>query len=330
MNTQKVLLTDRGRIQSVQSLRAMAFLGIFTSHCQATSLGAWGVSVFIILSGFLMYYNYSDRNLCYGIENSMRFSINKIKKLYPLHIVMMCLSAIFIYKEICDNFSLDIILKSLCKMLLNIVLMQDWIPQSEVYFSFNGVAWYLSLCLFLYFVFPFVLHFLKRIESSKNIVIIIIIVYLLQNTFGYLSLFLNIPSIISDNFSKWFVYIFPFFRAGDFLIGCCLVDIYKRNCNNDRRRCYNIFFSSICEIMVLFIVIVVNFLYNYKIGSGGIEWFRYNMLYTIPSIFIIYIFVYKKGILTKIITNKVTIYLGNKSGYAFLIHQFVIRCFDWI
>lgn len=42
MNTQKVLLTDRGRIQSVQSLRAMAFLGIFTSHCQATSLGAWG------------------------------------------------------------------------------------------------------------------------------------------------------------------------------------------------------------------------------------------------------------------------------------------------
>ena len=43
-----------------------------------------------------------------------------------------------------------------------------------------------------------------------------------------------------------------------------------------------------------------------------------------------YIFVYKKGILTKIITNKVTIYLGNKSGYAFLIHQFVIRCFDWI
>ena len=47
----------RQRINSLQGLRAIAFLAIFISHAGLGNygcLGAWGVSVFFLLSGFLM------------------------------------------------------------------------------------------------------------------------------------------------------------------------------------------------------------------------------------------------------------------------------------
>lgn len=48
------------KIQSLQGLRAVAFIFILISHCGINfgGFGEWGVSVFFILSGFLMSYNY--------------------------------------------------------------------------------------------------------------------------------------------------------------------------------------------------------------------------------------------------------------------------------
>ena len=43
------------KIESLQGLRALAFLGVFASHTYLKSFrftGAWGVSVFFMLSGF--------------------------------------------------------------------------------------------------------------------------------------------------------------------------------------------------------------------------------------------------------------------------------------
>lgn len=45
---------------SLQGMRALAFIGIFSEHAGLTHLGSWGVSCFLLLSGFLMYYNYGD------------------------------------------------------------------------------------------------------------------------------------------------------------------------------------------------------------------------------------------------------------------------------
>lgn len=41
----------RPRIDSLQTVRALAFFCIFSQHCGIGSLGAFGVSVFLILSG---------------------------------------------------------------------------------------------------------------------------------------------------------------------------------------------------------------------------------------------------------------------------------------
>lgn len=74
------------KISSLQTIRALAFLGIFASHSGIqifAANGAWGVSVLFILSGFLMFYSYfgTDRVSGCGFKYSIKFGVNKIKRL---------------------------------------------------------------------------------------------------------------------------------------------------------------------------------------------------------------------------------------------------------
>lgn len=50
------------RLNSLQGLRAVAFMGVFLGHCGIGSGGGMGVSVFLVLSGFLMIYNYYQKD----------------------------------------------------------------------------------------------------------------------------------------------------------------------------------------------------------------------------------------------------------------------------
>lgn len=86
------------KIRSIQGLRAIAYIAIFISHSRVGSfgyLGAWGVSVFLVMSGLLMYINYNERIEMfdgYGVLDCIKFSYSKIRKLYLLHFLMMVLS----------------------------------------------------------------------------------------------------------------------------------------------------------------------------------------------------------------------------------------------
>lgn len=76
----------KNRITTLQVVRALAFFGVFTSHTNIKcflSGGVWGVSVFFVLSGFLMVYSYydSDRVKNANCITCIRFGVPKIRKL---------------------------------------------------------------------------------------------------------------------------------------------------------------------------------------------------------------------------------------------------------
>lgn len=311
------------KILSIQVLRAIAILGILTSHCGATTLGAWGVSIFIILSGFVMYYSYKDKVLPNNAKESLSFSIKKLRKLYPLHILMMIAALVFALKGLIKSFTIKSLILVLTKVILNIFLLQTWVPSSNIYFSLNGVAWYLSACLFLYFMFPFLMKKIKKINSNKTALITIIVIYIIELLIGFFSSYLPQSFYLFDNISKWITYILPIFRLGDFTIGCCLCYLYLNYHNKLNRTIYTLF-----EILMVFAIIASEYIYRNQVGFLSSEWFKYTMLYTLSSCIIIYLFAEKKGIITNILTNKIFIYLGNISPLIFLIHKVVIMYFD--
>ena len=111
------------------------------------------------------------------------------------------------------------------KFVLNILLVQAWVPRGEMYFSLNGVAWYLSVCTFLYFMFPVILKRIKGFKQKWSAIAGIAWILMLQVVISFGVDHITLPEII-DNFPKWATYILPIYRLGDFVIGCCLGYLY--------------------------------------------------------------------------------------------------------
>ena len=162
-------MTDKKLISSLQGLRAVAFLSVVLSHCGAPWLGPWAISVFVALSGFLMTCNYYDRpRTAPGLRSAMVFSLQKIRKLYPLHLIMMAAALLLVLKGLLVQPSARGALSCAAQLVVSIFLLQTWIPSSRFWFCLNGVAWYLSVQAFLYAIFPWLLAVLKKNRYSQT------------------------------------------------------------------------------------------------------------------------------------------------------------------
>ena len=161
-------MTDKKLISSLQGLRAVAFLSVVLSHCGAPWLGPWAITVFVALSGFLMTCNYYDRpRTAPGLRSVIAFSLKKIRKLYPLHLIMMAAALLLVLKGLLAQPSARGVLSCAAQLVVSIFLLQTWIPSSRFWFCLNGVAWYLSVQAFLYAIFPPLLVVLKKADARR-------------------------------------------------------------------------------------------------------------------------------------------------------------------
>lgn len=309
------------RIDSLQTVRTLAYIGILTSHCTMTQLGAWGVSVFFVLSGFVMSYAYSDRELDCSFINNLKFSVGKIKKLYLLHIITMISAFYFMLKNIMPNpTGLDIKI-TLAELFLNITLLQAWVPSIIVNFSYNGVAWFLSVSLFAYFAYPFFSSKIKKLSIPKTVCGILII-YALQFALGYASNKISIPGDYFVDFPMWFTYMCPLFRFGDFLIGSFAGHIYATH-----EIKINVWISTILELAAFALIYIGYRIYLSPADQAG-EWYRYTLVFTPSSVILVFLFAANCGLISKVLTCKPVIYIGNISAYCYLIHMMLVRYTD--
>ena len=157
----------RKRIESLQIVRALACIGIFASHSEIKWLegfGPWGVSIFLVLSGFLMVYNHLDdnENTNYSILNAIKYGLSKIKKLYPLYVISMTFMVPFLLVG-ADRFS---IAHASLIWVLNLGLIQEWVPLS--FRSPNAPGWFLDAILLSYIVFPLVMKKIGGVHKKEG------------------------------------------------------------------------------------------------------------------------------------------------------------------
>ena len=151
-------------IRSFTEWRYIFAVAIFMHHYQIDGKsvlqagGAIGVTFFFILSGFLLAYGYKKRLMTREISTSDFYKARAVK-LYPLHI--LCFAAVFLLGI--RNF----VTADLPKAVLNLFLLQSWVPSPDYYMSYNAVSWFLSDELFFYLMFPFVLPVLLNGSGKK-------------------------------------------------------------------------------------------------------------------------------------------------------------------
>ena len=299
------------KILSFQGLRGFAIILIMLSHCYFISnsynqnaliyFGAYGVELFIVLSGYLAYYNY-----LLGKRNSS--IIRKVKKFFPLHIVTFLWSlplSLYVFTN-------GEYLKAIVKIITNLLLINAWIPKADFYFSFNSVSWYLTLVIFFIVIKPRMFKKLEQI-NIKILITLMMAIILVEFIWTY---------IFGDNeFSHWLIYICPLIRCLDYLLGAIVFRIVQNVRLKHWQMTTTMIFSLVLSITLLYSSLNVN------------NALYLTFIWAIPSILLIGVLALGNStqkINKWVFENPMVVFIGNISFELFLLHQLVIRYVETI
>lgn len=306
-------------IKPLTSLRFLFAFMVFASHLSflnksESNVLRWiydsvfregyiGVSFFFILSGFILAYNYQD-GILKKQKSKRTFYQARFARIFPLHILTLILSIPLTYSVFIQNKSLWF-----SQALTNLTLTQSYIPIKGIYFSFNAPSWSISDEMFFYLVFPFLILLIPKIRNYKNTFI-----------FSIIAIIPLLTLVIPENYYHQIFYINPFTRVVDFIIGIFIFNIYQTFTRKERSINYN--YLEISAILLL----LVFFLFHQSIAQVA----RYSFYYWIPMGYLIFSFSFQKGRISKFLSRKTLIHLGEISFGFYMFHQLVLRYFSII
>lgn len=298
------------KINSLMGLRFLFALGIFihhfdtfsdlniTNYNQYSSLffeGFIGVNFFYVLSGFIIAYCYMKK-MKEQIIKPGEFIYKRIARVWPVHVLTLVIASIS-YASISVVFSKSGI--------INIAMLQSFIPIDNYAFGFNGVSWSLSTEMFFYISFCFlVLLPEKYIKTLFAILTGAIVMCLFQGAN-------NIPN------ASWMFYINPLFRMVDFLAGILIFQLFDKT-NKEKISIKNATYLEITSIVLLLIMMYLGTKQTISI------YLRWDIYYLVPISILVYVFAIDKGLMSRIIGNKVFVFLGECSFVFYMIHQIVL------
>lgn len=212
-------------IDSLTGLRIFAALAVVLSHVGAPpsagpreqaffSAGYAGVTVFFVLSGFVLAHNYFDRfRASFSLKLLWSFVVARVARIYPLYLLIL----VWV--------SLPGILKGKADMTMwlgHALALQAWDPDVNVAYAFNAPGWSISVEFFLYACFPLLVFLLAPITRKRRatllaLLVVVVGMAVLTRWFvvkGYGSL----PVTDPHSAHRW-LYRNPLCRLGDFMLG---------------------------------------------------------------------------------------------------------------
>ncbi|MEO8613578.1 MAG: acyltransferase [Luteolibacter sp.] len=109
--------------------------------------GGFAVGSFFILSGFVMWYSYSERNW-----TARQFLGNRIARLFPVYLLGIII-VLFRWNHLLLEFQVSTA-EALRRLILSLLMLQSWQLDWRTTQMFNGPGWTLSVEMFFYATFP--------------------------------------------------------------------------------------------------------------------------------------------------------------------------------
>ena len=286
------------------------------SHFIASFSLIQGVSLFFVLSGFILTYTYA--NLASPRE-SIKFILLRLARIWPVHAVTAVFAIFFLSHKWAGHAYV---------LAPNLLLLQDWLPIQDFFFSLNAVSWSVSAELFFYCCFPFL-----SLGFKRRPVLTLLGSFLVAATFLYISRYFPLPANHAAQVTSFgLVYVNPLVRLFEFAIGIATARLYFRYQSRlsqiTARTAFalealiiSLVFFAVCGIRHVFTApaldAVAPNLSMWVDTSGG--FLAYAAL--------IFLLAIEKGSLYKVLSKSWMVWLGEISYSVYLVHWLWIKVF---
>jgi peptidoglycan/LPS O-acetylase OafA/YrhL len=217
------------KLPALTGLRILAALAVYLSHIPPPhgasgptasffQAGYMGVTLFFVLSGFVLAINYFERLRRPSARAVWNFAGARFARIYPLYILVL-------FYILVRNHAFGL---GIGRWWEHALALQAW--SSSVYraFNFNGPAWSVSVEVFLYACFPLLVPALARLRTARALLVTgtgVALAMTALTAWFVLSGRGALPWSNPESAHRW-LYLTPLTRLGDFTLGILAARLY--------------------------------------------------------------------------------------------------------
>jgi peptidoglycan/LPS O-acetylase OafA/YrhL len=209
----------------------------------------FGMTLFFVLSGFVIHYNYASLVTASGLRGVVAFLWARFARLYPLFLLMMLVYVLVSQRHVAywtgHPEQINSIFQALPYFLLSIqswiykVIDGDWLI--DAIRGGSPPTWSISTEWFFYFAYPFIAWLVLRARSPA-VVVIVAGLWCVAWTALSTGLYDRTPQIDAwavarfgavaaiqeeqTSFVRWLLYVSPYLRIGEFILGVIAAQLY--------------------------------------------------------------------------------------------------------
>ena len=320
MNRINTPTSSSHHILTLQSMRFIFCILILINHFfESTGKlhfyygGDAGVTFFFILSGFVLSMG-CGASIKNGTFKYIQFLRKRLTKIYPLHLVTFTIA-------LCMSFVAGVKF-NITKTILHVFMLQEFTLSEDMLRYGTGLSWFLGALFFCYLLFPFLYR--QLIISRNKVFGALLTIYIL--------LALSIESCCNNSAIDDFMFAFPPLRVIDFAVGIIAYRLYTAPFSIHFRQWIDRQSATKLSILEIIIVVSVSAL-TYIPYCLLPSWIRFAPLFWLPFSLLIYWFAISsnnKGIITKLLSQRALVFLGNISFEIYMLHGIVITAFVFV
>jgi peptidoglycan/LPS O-acetylase OafA/YrhL len=157
-------MNKRPPLHALTGVRFFAALAVFLFHYSAgfngylkaiVEYGYLGVSFFFVLSGFILAYNYAEKEF-----DIRRFAIARFARIYPVYAFAIMFGVLLIWLAPQTSHQPPMSVPLALQVVIESFLLQAWTPWT--YCGINCSGWSLSAEAFFYLCFPFIIVVMQK------------------------------------------------------------------------------------------------------------------------------------------------------------------------
>ncbi|MBI5935639.1 MAG: acyltransferase family protein [Chloroflexi bacterium] len=288
------------KIDQLTSTRILASLLIVFHHLGAmeipvlaplVSLAVYAISFFFVLSGFVMTIVYFHPDRPFSFRD---FWVARISRIFPVYLFSFALTCIY-YADVLSKLKWS-------EYLASAFLLQAWIPEYAL--TMNFPAWTLVVEMFFYLIFPLVIYLFRRAPASRLIWASLIVWIFIQ---ALRQIIIHGSFAVHANFVPHF----PLFHMDAFLLGMAAGMWYLkvgRMLQLSQRTISVIMFSCLTFFLAMHFLGATQFF-------GSFHGF-FSPLFAV----IILMLTFDQSLVTRVLTWKPLVLLGESSYALYIIH----------